>query len=89
MRMRGVKWGRMGYCMGARCGMLTIRYKRKPVPKTYPGFVTREEQEDKQDAKKKRDESQAGAAARSRHTRSPHARRTFAAPPVTPSRTER
>ena len=27
-----VKWGRMGYCMGVRCDMLTIRYKRNLVP---------------------------------------------------------
>ena len=33
MRMRGVKWGRMGYCMGVRCDMLTIRYKRNLSPK--------------------------------------------------------
>ena len=33
----------MGYCMGAHVGMLTIRYKRKPVPKTYPGVVTVEQ----------------------------------------------
>ena len=33
MRMRGVKWGRMGYCMGVRCGMLTIRYKRNTCPR--------------------------------------------------------
>ena len=34
------KWGRMGYCMGVRCGTLTIRYKRNTCPQTPPGFVT-------------------------------------------------
>ena len=38
MRMRGVKWGRMGYCMGVRCGMLTIRYKRNTCPRNTTRF---------------------------------------------------
>ena len=41
MRMRGVKWGRMGYCLGVRCGMLTIRYKRNLSPKHIPFSLLR------------------------------------------------